>query len=266
MRRRRTWMDWVVLAVGVGSIVHLSGCTRPDGIRAVLEARPSEGVAPLTVEFDLDETSVGESGGSFFLEFGDGTPMVEGSDFRLNVSHVYELPGTFIAELAVIGSDGEVDQDEVPITVGDGLPAEGSGIGDRAIDFSAPTTDGATVTLSELLGRVVLIEFWGSWCTPCRESMPHINSLWEEFHEQGLVVLAVSTDATAADSTQYLEANGFYGLICIWEPGGKTTRIKVMYDVGWIPRTIVIDKQGIVRFNGHPVTLQSAFLATLIAE
>jgi len=266
MRRKRTWIVWFMLAASVGLIAHLSGCVRLDAVRAVLVARPSKGIPPLTVEFDLEETSVGEGEGSFVLEFGDGTPFVEGEDFGLAIPHVYGTPGTFLAELTVIGADGETDRDVVEIVVSSGLPDEGSGVGDRAYDFIAPTTAGGEVTLGGLRGQVVLIEFWGSWCKPCRESMPHINSLWEKYHEIGLVVLAVSTDEDPNDPVEYLENMGFGGLICIWEPGVKQTRVKVMYDVEWIPRSIVVDKEGIIRYNGHPMDLAAGFIASLLAE
>jgi len=139
-------------------------------------------------------------------------------------------------------------------------------VGRRAYDFTAPTTDGREITLSELRGQVVLIEFWGSWCIPCKTSMPHINAFWEAYHDQGFVVLAVSTDVRAEDAVQYLAKNGFTGLTCLWEPGGKSTRIKLMYGVDWIPRSIVVDKAGIVRYNGHPTYLMGSFLETLLAE
>lgn len=253
----------------LGTVVVLmlvAACSHLVGVQAVLEVSRTQGPAPLSVQFNLSGSSTGAGAGSYYLEFGDGTPMVEGSDFTLRIPHVYQSPGAFVAELTVVGDDGEIDQQQIAITVMDGLPSEGSGVGDLAIDFTATSTDGQDVSLSHLRGQVVLIEFWGSWCVPCRQSMPHINSLWEEFHDQGLVVLAVSTDASAAESIQYLESNGFDGLICLWEPGEKQTRIKVLYDVEWIPRSIVIDKQGIVRYNGHPMELEASFIDALVSE
>ena len=252
-----------VQALGVVLLL-VAGCSQLAGVQAVLEVSRTEGPAPLSVQFNLSGSSSGA--GLYYLEFGDGTPMVEGSDFSLSIPHTYQSPGTFVAQLTVVGDDGEIEQDQVTITASDGMPSEGSAVGDLAFDFAATSTDGQQIALSALRGQVVLIEFWGSWCIPCRESMPHINALWEQFHEQGLVVLAVSTDSSSSDSIQYLESNGFDGLICIWEPGEKQTRIKVLYDVAWIPRSVVIDKQGIIRYNGHPMQLDAGFLDALIRE
>jgi peroxiredoxin len=250
----------------LGVLLMVGGCSKLAGVQALMTVSRSEGPAPLSVQFDLSESSAGSGAGSYYLEFGDDTPMVQGTDFAMIIPHVYQSPGTFIAELTVVGDEGEINQQQISITALEGLPEEGSAVRDLAIAFTATSTDGQEIVLSELRGQVVLIEFWGSWCTPCRQSMPHINELWEEFHEQGLVVLAVSTDASASESVQYLEANGFDGLICLWEAGKKQTRIKVMYNVEWIPRSIVIDKQGIIRYNGHPMELEASFIATLIGE
>jgi len=267
MKRRRIRSAGIMLMMFGALITHLSGCALFDDVHAVLVATPIEGVMPLTVEFGLGQTNMTGEGASFFLEFGDGTPFVQGDDFGLAIPHVYASSGTFIAQLSVIDADGKTDRDEVEIVVSSGVPDDGAWVGDMAYDFTAPTTDGSEVTLSGLRGgQVVLIEFWGSWCTPCKESMPHINDLWEDYHEQGLVVLAVSTDEDPLDSVQFLESNGFDGLICIWEPGEKSTRIKLLYEVTWIPRSIVIDKQGIVRYNGHPMELEASVIAALLDE
>ena len=265
MRFDRRCTVGLLAILSAAVIVQLSGCMRPDAVRAALAAAPREGAAPLMVQFHLDQSRAG-SQGTFFLEFGDGTPLVQGDDFSLAVPHLYASPGDYTAVLTVVGEEGEMDQDALHITVNDGLPREGSGLGDLAYDFTAPTTSGASVTLSDLRGQVVLMEFWGSWCTPCRESMPHIYDLWERFHERGLVVLAVSTDDQAADSVQFLQDNGYDELICIWEPGGKATRLKVLYDVAWIPRSIVIDTRGIVRYNGHPMSLSASVIEALLPE
>lgn len=266
MKQRRIRSAGIMLIVSGMLITHLSGCALFDDVRAVLVATPEEGVMPLTVEFKLGQTNTNGEGASFFLEFGDGTPFVQGDDFGLAIPHVYTSHGTFIAQLTAIDSEGKMDRDEVEIVVGSGVLDEGAWVGDLAYDFTAPTTDGGDVTLSDLRGQVVLIEFWGSWCIPCKESMPHINDLWEDFHEEGLVVLAVSTDEDPLDSIQFLESNGFGGLICIWEPGEKNTRIKLLYEVTWIPRSVVVDKQGIVRYNGLPTELEASVIAALLAE
>jgi len=264
MTNRRFLLGTICVLLGA---LLLAGCTRLDSVEAVLDAFPSEGAAPLRVEFRMDRSTYGSGGpGTFVLDFGDGTNGVAGDDLGLLIPHVYGPIGTYQARLTVIANGGQTDEATAAIAATTGEVPEGPTVGRRAYDFTAPTTDGREITLSELRGSVVLIEFWGSWCIPCKASMPHINAFWEAYHDQGFVVLAVSTDDRAEDAVQYLAKNGFTGLTCIWEPGGKSTRIKLMYGVDWIPRSIVVDKSGIVRYNGHPMDLVGSFLETLLAE
>ena len=248
-----------VLAAGLSGCAHL-------GLQAALTASPTHGSLPLTVEFRVSQSSFGTSDGRFLLDFGDGTGMAEGTDLDVAIRHTYEQEGRFRARLIVIGRSGRTDQTDLAIRPGDVGPVEGFSIGDLAYNFEARTTDGRDVSLRSLRGRVVLIEFWGSWCRPCKQSMPHINALWEAHHDEGLDVLAVSTDENPEDPIRFLQENGFEGLTCIWEPGGKKTRIKQLYGVDWIPRSIVVDRAGTVRFNEHPTKLEGGFIEQLLVE
>lgn len=264
MKRRLVLLG---LMYGWLGVLLAGGCSRPDTVAAVLAASPSEGASPLLVEFHVDRSVLGSAGsGSFSLDFGDGTNSIQSDDFRMMVPHVYGPVGTYVARLTVLASDGRTAESTATVVVNPGEVPEGSAVGTRAYDFTALTTDGREITLSGLRGSVVLIEFWGSWCIPCKTSMPHINALWETYHDQGLVVLAVSTDTRAEDAVEYLAKNGFNGLTCLWEPGGKSTRIKLLYKVDWIPRSVMVDRTGIVRYNGHPVDLTAAFVEALLAE
>ena len=64
--------------------------------------------------------------------------------------------------------------------------------GFTAPDFTLETLDGGTVTLSELRGQVVVINLWATWCPPCRAEMPALERVWNEYRDDGLVVLAVN--------------------------------------------------------------------------
>ncbi len=68
--------------------------------------------------------------------------------------------------------------------------------GTRAIapDFSLPTLEGPNVSLVDYRGKVILINFWATWCAPCREEMPSMQTLWEGYKDKGFVILAVATD------------------------------------------------------------------------
>lgn len=84
------------------------------------------------------------------------------------------------------------------------LPAHAVGIGDFAPDFALPRQGGGTTSLSELRGHVVYLDFWASWCGPCRQSFPWMNQLQTHFADRGLKVLAVNVDAKQSDAEAFL--------------------------------------------------------------
>ncbi|GAB4579698.1 MAG: TlpA disulfide reductase family protein [Anaerolineales bacterium] len=84
----------------------------------------------------------------------------------------------------------------LPNPTGEKIPAPRAGF--AAPDFTLPTPDGETITLSELRGRPVIVNLWASWCGPCRAEMPALQRIYETYQDTGLVILAVN--ATQQDS------------------------------------------------------------------
>jgi len=66
--------------------------------------------------------------------------------------------------------------------------------GGKAPDFSLRDIDGRTVSLEDHGGKVIVISFWATWCTPCKAEMPHLQAMYEEYKDQGFVVLSISVD------------------------------------------------------------------------
>jgi len=79
-------------------------------------------------------------------------------------------------------------------------PAEGLAVGNRAPDFEIVTMDGESVVLSDLQGQVVLLNFWGTWCGPCRREMPEFQSVYEEHAEEGFTILALAVRGDTEES------------------------------------------------------------------
>ena len=112
-------------------------------------------------------------------------------------------------------------------------------VGKPAEDFTRNDLSGNTFRLEELRGKVVLLNFWATWCTPCRIDLPHIEALHREFSEQGLVVLGVNSEPAALAAHFFAEQG--YSFPSLVDIGDQVAR---RYSVKSLPTTIVIDRSG----------------------
>jgi peroxiredoxin len=123
------------------------------------------------------------------------------------------------------------------------IPAPQAGF--LAPDFSLTTLDGQTITLSDLRGKVVLLNFWAAWCPPCKAEMPAIERTYQDFKVQGFVVLAV--DSTVQDSVEaariFIAENGLSFPVPLDETG-EVTRL---YRVQSLPTSFFIGADGVIR-------------------
>ena len=121
--------------------------------------------------------------------------------------------------------------------------AKGEGEWKRAPDFTLKSLTGKNIKLSELRGRVVLINFWATWCAPCREELPFFNRLYGKYKEVGLEILGVNIDKTVS---QAVGMSGTFGLAfpVLLDPSGE---ISGLYRIRSMPTTFVVAKDGTVR-------------------
>jgi cytochrome c biogenesis protein CcmG/thiol:disulfide interchange protein DsbE len=118
-------------------------------------------------------------------------------------------------------------------------------IGKVAPDFALVDLDEKPIRLSDFRGKVVFLNFWATWCKPCREEMPSMEILYKNFEKDGLIVLAVSIDrvTTTKDILPFIKSMSlsFPVLVDSW---GKTD---MPYKRMGVPETFIIDQQGVIR-------------------
>ncbi len=218
---------------------------------------PASGVAPLAVFFDATESQDPDGTvASYEWAFADG-----GSSVGATTTHTFTDAGMYSVTLTVTDDRGAKAETvrNIIVTADGALPAPGTKVGDLAPDFSLPDVRASDLlSLSDLRGRVVLLEFWRSTCSSCRSSMPAIEILREKFAADGLVVLLVSQDVTAADVRDFLDEQGYDDTMAVFDEGGT---IRDVYGVELVPRLFVIDRQGIIRYIDHPVRIRDRHIA-----
>ena len=111
-----------------------------------------------------------------------------------------------------------------------------------APDFTLPTSSGE-VSLASLKGKVVYLDFWASWCTPCRKSFPWMDELQKRHKDEGLVVLAVNLDKKAEYIDKFLGSMK-PSFIIAFDPEGK---VADKYELKGMPTSYVIDRKGQLR-------------------
>lgn len=109
--------------------------------------------------------------------------------------------------------------------------------------FSLTGFDGRKVTLSELRGQVVIINFWASWCLPCREEAAYLEQTWRKYKDQGVVFIGVDYVDTKKEALAYIQE---FDITYINGPD-VGTRISQAFNIKGVPETYYVDKQGQLR-------------------
>ena len=113
-------------------------------------------------------------------------------------------------------------------------------VGEKANEITLPDAKGKSITLSSLKGKIVLIDFWASWCGPCRRSIPELKKTYAKFQTKGFEVYGISLDDEAAswkqaikeDATKWVHVNDAKGAIA------------GLWNINYIPNTFLLDKTG----------------------
>ncbi len=121
------------------------------------------------------------------------------------------------------------------------------GVGKLAPDFSAPNPEGKIVSLGESVGKVTIIDFWASWCGPCRAANPELVAIYNEFHPKGLNIIGVSLDKPgAADQWKAAIAKDKLTWTQISNLKHWDDPIAVTYGVRSIPKMLILNERGLI--------------------
>lgn len=129
------------------------------------------------------------------------------------------------------------------------LPAFASNVdtlraGAPAPAFQLGSSGGKPVSLDSLKGKIVLVNFWASWCGPCRKEMPVLEQLNRQYHNKGVALLGVNVEPDSSAATDWLKATPVSFPI-LFDVDSKVSKL---YQVEGMPNTVILDRKGNVRY------------------
>jgi peroxiredoxin len=113
-----------------------------------------------------------------------------------------------------------------------------------APDFSLHAMTGPNMRLQDQRGRVVMVNFWATWCAPCQQEMPHLNRLYQKYRSSGFVLLGVNVDEDSSKAADVAAKLGITFPVLL----DADKRVSKLYDLSTMPSTVLIDRDGKVRF------------------
>ncbi|MBI3562782.1 MAG: TlpA family protein disulfide reductase [Gammaproteobacteria bacterium] len=116
--------------------------------------------------------------------------------------------------------------------------------GQPAPDFALPNIDGKNIRLKELRGQVVLINYWASWCGPCRQEMPLLNDIYKKYNKLGFVILGVNVEQDSNKAKGYLRDVPVSFPILY----DMQNQLSKLYNINAMPTTVIVDRSGMIRY------------------
>ena len=122
-------------------------------------------------------------------------------------------------------------------------PSSGVNVGELAPDFTLIDLEGNQVSLSDFRGKTVFVNFWATWCPPCRAEMPEIEAVYQEYKDKGVVIIGVDIEETKEEVLQFVQQGGYSWTFVLDTTGEVTANYKIQA----IPTSFFIDREGIIR-------------------
>ena len=117
-----------------------------------------------------------------------------------------------------------------------------------APQFKLQSRDGKMVSLADLKGQVVMVNFWATWCGPCRQEMPHLEALYERYNSLGFTLVGINVEDNPEGAKKWLEENGPVTFPVLLDPKNEVSKL---YKVQTMPTTVLVARDGTMRFIHH---------------
>jgi peroxiredoxin len=127
------------------------------------------------------------------------------------------------------------------------LPALAVSSSSPAPDFTLQSNSGKAVNLSQYKGQVVMINFWATWCGPCRQEMPLLESIYKKYHKMGFTLLGVNVEPDSEPAQAWLKQTPVSFPVLF----DKQSKVSTLYKVSGMPSTVIVDRKGNVRVIHH---------------
>ena len=130
--------------------------------------------------------------------------------------------------------------------------------GTPAPPFQLTSNSGKPLSLTDLKGRIVLVNFWASWCGPCRKEMPLLEQLNRQYHSKGVTLVGVDVEPDSTAAIDWLKATPVSFPILF----DVDSRVSKLYQVEGMPNTVILDRQGNVRYihRGYSTGAENEYL------
>ena len=150
--------------------------------------------------------------------------------------------GVAVAQPAAPVAQAAAPAPAIPV---ENLPPSAPKVGFLAPDFTLQTMDGQSVSLADLRGRPVLINYWTSWCIPCKEELPALERIYRDYQDRGLVILSINAidQDTFADAQQSIQQYGMSYPVLL----DQGEIVWKAYEVMFFPTSFLVDSNGIIR-------------------
>jgi thiol-disulfide isomerase/thioredoxin len=136
------------------------------------------------------------------------------------------------------------------------------GSGELAPDFEVALLNGERVRLSDLKGKYVLLQFWGSWCGPCRRENPELVKIYQEFHNKGFEIFSIGIEQNPRAWQSAIQQDGMVWKYHSMESGEFNGGLALQYNIKSIPATFLLNPEGQIM----GVNLQPVYIARMLKE